>query len=79
MTFLTVACHAATCSCSKASQVRARLRWPCISFRRGKNGERSLYITLSETERELRQGAASHGWDLDDNIHIFELTPPKAC
>ena len=43
-----------------------------------KNGERSLYITLSETERELRQGAKSHGWDLDDNIHIFELTPPES-
>ena len=43
------------------------------------NGERSLYITLSETERELRQGAKSHGWDLDDNIHIFELTPLRTA
>ena len=42
------------------------------------NGERCLYITLSETERELRQGAESHGWDLDDNIFIFELTPPES-
>ncbi|UZE21240.1 AAA family ATPase [Pseudomonas sp. B21-056] len=41
-------------------------------------GERSLYITLSETERELRQGAASHGWTLDDNIHIYELSPPES-
>lgn len=41
-------------------------------------GERSLYITLSETERELRQGAASHGWTLDESIHIFELTPPES-
>ncbi|WP_085598227.1 MULTISPECIES: ATPase domain-containing protein [unclassified Pseudomonas] len=41
-------------------------------------GERCLYITLSETERELRQGAQSHGWELDDNIHIFELTPPES-
>ncbi|MCU7247527.1 ATPase domain-containing protein [Pseudomonas koreensis] len=41
-------------------------------------GERSLYITLSETERELRQGAASHGWELDNNIEIFELTPPES-
>jgi circadian clock protein KaiC len=40
-------------------------------------GERSLYITLSETEKELRQGAASHGWNLDNNIEIFELTPPE--
>ncbi|MDP9527599.1 ATPase domain-containing protein [Pseudomonas protegens] len=41
-------------------------------------GERCLYITLSETERELRQGAASHGWHLDEQIHIFELIPPES-
>lgn len=41
-------------------------------------GERCLYITLSETERELRQGAASHGWQLDEQIHIFELIPPES-
>ncbi|MCO7613390.1 AAA family ATPase [Pseudomonas chlororaphis] len=40
--------------------------------------ERCLYITLSETERELRQGAASHGWQLDEQIHIFELIPPES-
>lgn len=40
--------------------------------------EKSLYITLSETEEELRQGAASHGWTLDDNIEVFELTPPES-
>src|SRR6202051_3870568 len=27
-------------------------------------GEKCLYITLSETERELREGAASHGGSL---------------
>lgn len=41
-----------------------------------KNGERSLYITLSESEQELREGAASHGWIIDDGIEIFELNPP---
>jgi circadian clock protein KaiC len=41
-------------------------------------GERSLYITLSETETELRQGAASHGWALGDEITIFELNPPES-
>lgn len=39
-------------------------------------GEKSLYITLSETEGELRSGARSHGWELDEHIEIFELTPP---
>jgi circadian clock protein KaiC len=27
-------------------------------------GERALYVVLSETEREVRRLAASHGWDL---------------
>src|ERR1700710_102523 len=42
-----------------------------------KAGERSLYITLSETEDELREGARSHGLDLD-GIDIFELVPPES-
>ena len=41
-------------------------------------GERTLYITLSETEEELRAGAASHGWDLPDNLEVFELVPPES-
>jgi circadian clock protein KaiC len=36
-------------------------------------GERVLYITLSETEAEIRQVAASHGWSLE-GIHLYELT-----
>lgn len=36
-------------------------------------GERCLYVTLSETEKELRQGAASHGWTLD-GMQILEMT-----
>src|SRR6185503_18215542 len=43
-----------------------------------KLGESGLYITLSETEQELRAGAHSHGWDLDDNITIFEVVPPES-
>lgn len=43
-----------------------------------KAGEKCLYITLSETERELRGGAASHGWTLDENVRIFELLPPES-
>ena len=41
-------------------------------------GEAGLYITLSESEKELRNGAASHGWTLGDNIEIFELLPPES-
>jgi circadian clock protein KaiC len=41
-------------------------------------GEKCLYITLSETEEELRDGAASHGWSLDQQIEIFELLPPES-
>ncbi|HET9354534.1 MAG TPA: ATPase domain-containing protein, partial [Sphingomicrobium sp.] len=40
-------------------------------------GERSLYITLSETEDEFRDGARSHGWTLE-GIDIFELVPPES-
>ena len=39
-------------------------------------GERVLYITLSETEEELRAGGESHGWDLR-GIDVFELLPPE--
>jgi len=42
-----------------------------------RNGERTLYITLSETEEELRDTASSHGWDLGD-VCIFELVPPES-
>lgn len=41
-------------------------------------GEKGLYITLSETDRELRSGAASHGWTIDDKIEVFELVPPES-
>ncbi len=40
-------------------------------------GERGLYVTLSETEDELRASAESHGWTLD-GIDIFELVPPES-
>jgi len=39
-------------------------------------GERTLYITLSETEQELRDSAESHGWSLD-GIEVYELVPPE--
>ena len=40
-------------------------------------GETVLYITLSETEEELRESAASHGWSLE-GVEIFELLPPES-
>ena len=40
-------------------------------------GERCLYITLSETEDELREGAASHGWEFSEGFSVFELIPPE--
>jgi circadian clock protein KaiC len=41
-----------------------------------RNGERVLYITLSETKRELSVVARRHGWSLD-GVDIFELVPPE--
>ena len=40
-------------------------------------GEKGLYITLSETEAELREVVVSHGWSLSDGVEIFELVPPE--
>jgi circadian clock protein KaiC len=42
-----------------------------------RRGERCLYVTLSETERELRAMADSHGWSLDA-ITLLELVPLEA-
>jgi circadian clock protein KaiC len=41
-----------------------------------RRGERVLYITLSETEKELRLVAKRHGWSLD-GVDIYELVPPE--
>ncbi|THV12808.1 circadian clock protein KaiC [Rhizobium rhizophilum] len=41
-------------------------------------GERCLYITLSETEKELRDSALSHGMEIGDEVKIFELVPPES-
>ena len=39
-------------------------------------GEQVLYVTLSETEEELRAVCASHGWSLD-GVAIRELVPTE--
>ena len=41
-------------------------------------GEKGLYVTLSETANELRSTAESHGWKLGDDIEIFEVAPPES-
>ncbi|HWB51212.1 MAG TPA: ATPase domain-containing protein [Stellaceae bacterium] len=40
--------------------------------------ETGMYISLAETECELRAGAQSHGWDIDGRIEILELIPPES-
>jgi circadian clock protein KaiC len=42
-----------------------------------RQGEPCLYVTLCESERELRTVVARHGWTLA-GIDIFELVPPEA-
>jgi circadian clock protein KaiC len=42
-----------------------------------KHGEPVLYLTLSETEEEIRSVAASHGWSLD-GVAILEVMPTQA-
>jgi circadian clock protein KaiC len=41
-------------------------------------GEQGIYVSLAETEEELRDGAASHGWKIPDQVEIFELVPPES-
>src|SRR5215218_2945878 len=41
-----------------------------------RQGERCLYITLSESKRELLSAADRHGWSLD-GLEIYELVPPE--
>ncbi|HET6678844.1 MAG TPA: ATPase domain-containing protein, partial [Nitrospira sp.] len=42
-----------------------------------RRGEKTLYITLSETKEELLKVAHSHGWSLD-SIGLFELSAIEA-
>jgi circadian clock protein KaiC len=39
-------------------------------------GERCLYVTLSESRREIDKVARSHGWDIS-RIHMTELIPSE--
>ena len=41
------------------------------------HGESVLYVTLSETDEELRTVAASHGWSLE-GVDIHELVPSES-
>ena len=41
-------------------------------------GEAGIYVSLAETEHELRDGARSHGWTIGPKIEIFELVPPES-
>lgn len=39
-------------------------------------GEKGLYISLAESESELRHVAASHGFNLD-KVSISKISPPE--
>lgn len=41
-----------------------------------KNGETGLYLSLAESESELRHVAASHGFNLE-NVSICKIAPPE--
>jgi circadian clock protein KaiC len=42
-------------------------------------GETGIYVSLAETDEELRDGARSHGWTLGPEIEVFELVPPESA
>src|SRR5688572_14694204 len=39
-------------------------------------GQPCLYVTLSESDEELRASAASHGWSLD-GVRVVEVIPSE--
>jgi circadian clock protein KaiC len=41
-------------------------------------GEAGIYVTLAESENELRAGAASHGWKIHPKIEVFEVVSPES-
>jgi circadian clock protein KaiC len=41
-------------------------------------GESGIYVSLAETEHELRDGARSHGWTIGEKVEVFELVPPES-
>lgn len=41
-------------------------------------GEPGIYVSLAETEQELRAGAKSHGWTIHPLVEVFELAPPES-
>jgi circadian clock protein KaiC len=40
-------------------------------------GESAVYVTLSETQKDLESVARSHGWNLD-NVHVMQALTPQA-
>lgn len=40
-----------------------------------REGEKVLYVTLSESKQELEEVAASHGWPIE-SLNIYEMVPP---
>src|SRR4029079_15357476 len=41
-------------------------------------GETGIYVSLAETEKELRDGARAHGWALPEQVKIIEFVPPES-
>lgn len=52
------------------------LCWRADRTLTAREGERTLYITLSESKHELEVVARRHGWSLD-GIDVFELVSPE--
>jgi circadian clock protein KaiC len=57
--------------CPGAGKTTLALQFLMEGLRRGEPG---LYVTLNESEAELRAGAAEHGWDLGD-LEFLEILP----
>lgn len=71
MTFSPAASPGVMYFCLKGLPAPARRQLRCSFFEGATIGERCLYITLSETEEELRDSASSHGKDIGDQVEIL--------
>jgi hypothetical protein len=66
-------------SVRRSPRYRKDNAWATVPTRRRAAQGEGTYITLSETEEELRETAFSHNWSLDERIDILEFVPFDAC
>ena len=74
-TFLTEACRKDICTWSKGDPGTGKTTLALQFLLEGiEQGESVIYVTLSESQKELEEVARSHGWSTD-SLRIYEMVP----